>query len=234
MIQAFDFYFAGELFDAKHLIGNAYLASEILKNSDGKFRPVLPQDLEMRSLHPHDIRDEDILTLIGSDLALFHFDGSELDSGTVVEFMIAKFADIPSVILRSDFRAGGDQEEHPWNLMANFYPRTEVVLVDALRSYKFSEGASFKNTDKNLLTDPRKSIEQALKLNTMISHKVIHAFERVIHTPALLKDEPQDAIYQWLQSMCGFKRSKSDIKAIFEKVIARKRELNKVFEAASK
>ena len=232
MIQAFDFYFAGELFDAKHLIGNAYLASEILKNSDGKFRPVLPQDLEMRSLHPHDIRDEDILTLIGSDLALFHFDGSDLDSGTVVEFMLAKFADIPSVILRSDFRAGGDQADHPWNLMVNFYPRTEIVIVDALRSYKFSE-SSFKHSDKNLLTDPRKSLDLVSKLNTLISHKVIHAFERVIHTPALLKEEQQDSIYQWIQTMCGFKRSKADIRAIFEKVVARKKELNKVFNASS-
>ena len=232
MNETFDFYFAGELFDAKHLIGNAYLASEILKNSDGKFRPLLPQDLEVRSLHPHDIRDEDILALIGSDLALFHFDGSDLDSGTVVEFMIAKFADIPSVILRSDFRAGGDQADHPWNLMVNFYPRTEIVLVDALRSYKFNE-SSLKNGDAKLLTDPRKSLDQVTKLNTMISHKVIHAFERVIHTPPLLNEESQDTIYQWLQTMCGFKRSKADIRTIFEKVVARKKELNKVFTAAS-
>jgi nucleoside 2-deoxyribosyltransferase len=233
MIRTFDFYFAGELFDAKHLIGNAYLASEILKNSEGKFRPLLPQDLEMRSMHPHDIRDEDILALIESDLALFHFDGSDLDSGTVIEFMIAKFADIPAVILRSDFRSGGDQAEQPWNLMASYYPRTEVVIVDALRSYKFSE-SSFKNADKSLLTDPRKSIDLVTKLNTMISHKVINAFERVIQTPALLKGEQQESVYNWLQSMCAYKRSKADIQAIFERVIARKKELNQSSEAPPK
>lgn len=233
MIRTFDFYFAGELFDAKHLIGNAYLASEILKNSNGKFRPLLPQDFEMRSLHPHDIRDEDILTLIESDLALFHFDGSDLDSGTIVEFMIAKFADIPSVILRSDFRTGGDQAEHPWNLMVSFYPRTEIVLVDALRSYKFSE-SSFKNENKKLLTDPRKSIDQVTKLYAMISHKVIHAFERVMKTPALLKSEQQESVYNWMQSMFGYKRSKADIQAIFERVIARKKKLHDSSEKPSK
>jgi nucleoside 2-deoxyribosyltransferase len=224
-MRSFDFYFAGELFDAKHLIGNAYLAAEILKQSDGRYRPVLPQDLEQRSLHPQDIRDEDILALLESDLALFHFDGSELDSGTVAEFMIAKFADIPSVILRSDFRASGDQAEHPWNLMVSFYPRSEVVLVDALRSYKFGN-AGIRSGSRDLITDPRKSVEQVTKLNTMIAHKVIHAFERVIQVPPLLRDEQQEVVYHWLQSMCGFKRSKSDIQALFARILARKKKLS--------
>jgi hypothetical protein len=35
---------------------------------------------------------------------LFLYNGTELDSGTVVEFMFSKFADIPSVIVRTDFR----------------------------------------------------------------------------------------------------------------------------------
>jgi len=224
-MQTFDFYFAGELFDAKHLMGNAYLAAEILKNSDGKFRPILPQDLEQRSLHPHDIRDEDILTLIESDLALFHFDGSELDSGTVVEFMIAKFADIPSVIVRSDFRASGDQVDHPWNLMVSFYPRTEIVLVDALRSYKFIDHNP-KNGSPTLLTDPRKSVSQVMSLNTMISRKIITAFERVIQTPTLLKDQQQEQVYNWLQNFCSFRRSRSDINQLFERILKRKQQLN--------
>jgi nucleoside 2-deoxyribosyltransferase len=220
-MQTFDFYFAGELFDAKHLMGNAYLAAEILKNSEGRFRPVLPQDLEQRSLHPHDIRDEDLLALLESDLALFHFDGSELDSGTVVEFMIAKFADIPSVIVRSDFRASGDQVDHPWNLMVSFYPRTEVVIVDALRSYKFSEGSK-RSGSRSLITDPQKSIDQVMSLNTMISRKIITAFERVIQTEPLLRDEQQDAVFMWLQNMCAFRRPRTDIRTIFERILQRR------------
>jgi nucleoside 2-deoxyribosyltransferase len=220
-MQTFDFYFAGELFDAKHLMGNAYLAAEILKNSEGRFRPILPQDLEQRSLHPHDIRDEDLLALLESDMALFHFDGSELDSGTVVEFMIAKFADIPSVIVRSDFRASGDQVDHPWNLMVSFYPRTELVIVDALRSYKFSE-SSKRSGSRALLTDPQKSIDQVMSLNTMISRKIITAFERVIQTEPLLQSEQQDAVFMWLQNMCAFRRPKSDIRTIFERILKRR------------
>ena len=86
------------------------------------------------------IRDEDITNLIQCDLAVFNYDGSELDSGTVVEFMFAKFADIPSLILRTDFRGGGDcagiEEKLPWNLMSSFYPRTKVLLADSSMLYK--------------------------------------------------------------------------------------------------
>jgi nucleoside 2-deoxyribosyltransferase len=102
-------YFAGELFSAKHLVGNAYLAEAIPAASHGRYLCRLPQDFELRGHHPQLIRDKDIRSLLECDLALFNFDGPELDSGTVVEFMFAKFADIPCVILRSDFRAAGDQ-----------------------------------------------------------------------------------------------------------------------------
>ena len=54
-----------------------------------------------QSLHPHSIRDSDLRELLSCDLALFTYDGAELDAGTVVEYMIAKVADIPSVIVRT-------------------------------------------------------------------------------------------------------------------------------------
>ena len=167
-MQTHDFYFAGELFDAKHLLGNAWLASEILKNSDGRFIPVMPQEFESQAQHPHEIRDQDIL-------------GSDIDSGTMSEFMIAKFADIPSVILRSDFRAKGDQVDYPWNLMASFYPRTEIVMLDAIRTYKFT-GPKKTTTAPHILTDPALALDRASKLTSLISHKVIHAFERLLKT----------------------------------------------------
>ena len=222
MPNTFDFYLAGELFDAKHLTGNAHLAAEILDQSDGRFRPVIPQDLEQRSLHPHDIRDDDILALAECDLALFHFDGLELDSGTVVEFMIAKFMDIPAVILRSDFRSSGDQVDHPWNLMASFYPRAEVVLVDALRSYKFSDKPARKGS-RDLITDPRRSIDHAVQLTHMIARKVITAFDRVIRIPPLLRDSQEQAVYEWMKTMCGFKRSRSEIEAVLARDCERRR-----------
>src|SRR5580700_2422004 len=133
-------YFAGELFSSKHLVGNAALADAIANVSNLNFNCVLPQMLEDREMSAHDIRDKDIVTLIGCDLALFNFDGPELDSGTVCEFMFAKFADIPSLLLRTDFRRGGDQGADPWNLMVSFYPRTKTLCLDSLEIYKLNLG----------------------------------------------------------------------------------------------
>src|SRR3954462_3124427 len=133
--RSYTVYFASELFSLKHLIGNAYLGEAIYEKSHGRYLCQLPQDFEPRGKTAQAGRDKDIRALGGCDLALFNFDGAELDSGTVVEFMFAKFADIPSVILRSDLRAAGDSSD-PWNLMASFYPRTVSVVVPSLLSYK--------------------------------------------------------------------------------------------------
>ena len=128
MAGPYTIYFAGQLFDHKHLAGNALLASCIDSDSQGRYRCILPQNLEQRGIGPMGIRDQDLRTVMECDLALFNFDGSELPPGAVVEYMYAKMLDIPAVILRTDFRGGGDQdaEGDPWNLMASFYPRTRT------------------------------------------------------------------------------------------------------------
>ena len=138
MSQAFKVYFAGELFNHKDLIGNALLASYIERMSSGLYTCVLPQDIESASERAVDIRNEDLKQLIECDLAIFNFDGTELDSGTVAEFMFAKFLDMPSVILRSDFRFSGDQgkDGDAWNLMCSFYPRTKIASFNAMTFYK--------------------------------------------------------------------------------------------------
>ena len=105
MSQTLTIYFAGELFDHKDLIGNAVLAAHIAKASEGRYKCILPQDLEQSTERAVDIRNQDIRQIVECDLAVFNFDGSDLDSDTVDEFMVAKFLDIPSIILRSDFRS---------------------------------------------------------------------------------------------------------------------------------
>ena len=129
-------YFAGDLFDHKDLVGNVLLGSYIDKESNGRYKCVLPQDQETASNRAEDIRNEDLKQVLECDVALFNFDGTELDSGTVVEYMYAKFLDKPAVILRTDFRASGDQEGgDPWNLMCSFYPRTKVVKLNGMNEY---------------------------------------------------------------------------------------------------
>ena len=91
-------------------------------------------------------------TLAACDLALFNFSGSELDAGTVGEFLFAKFADIPAVLLRSDPRSGGAGNGGPANLMCSFYPRTEQVLLDCLSLYrKFAKQRRLRLVDTHLL-----------------------------------------------------------------------------------
>ena len=133
--RSLNVFFAGELFNLKHLIGNAYLAEAIYEKSHGRYLCVLPQDFDPRGTTPRTIRDHHIRSLVGCDLALFSFDGPDLDSGTLAEFMIAKFADIPSVILRSDRRGAGARTLQ-WNPMANYYPRTAILTIDGLGAYK--------------------------------------------------------------------------------------------------
>lgn len=86
--------------------------------------------------------------LFESKVAIFAFDGVELDSGTVVEFMQAKALDIPSVVYRTDFRGGSgeqstdmrenkeEEEDNKWNLMVSNYPRTKVIYMNAMAHYQ--------------------------------------------------------------------------------------------------
>lgn len=138
MDTQFTVYFGGSLFNHKDLTGNALLAEYIEKCSDNKYRCCLPQNVEQHTTTAREIRNQDIAKIIECDLGLFSFDGTELDAGTVVEFMLAKFLDIPAVILRSDFRTCGEKEVggEDWNFMCSFYPRTRVVKFNAIISYQ--------------------------------------------------------------------------------------------------
>jgi nucleoside 2-deoxyribosyltransferase len=190
-------YFAGELFNAKHLAGNAGLAAAIQRHSDGRFACVLPQTLENREEGAHFIRDEDLEHLVSSDIALFNFDGSEIDSGTVVEFLVAKFADIPALLLRTDFRRGGDQGQEPWNLMLSFYPRTKTCCLDSMALYKtaLSEGL-----------DP---VGAADRMLDQIATQVIPELDALAQSKPILPTELTDPVHDWLVQFPGFRSPES-------------------------
>src|SRR5690242_18937369 len=105
----YNIYYAGGLFSHKDLIGNLFLAEKINKASLGKYSCTLPQNIESDTNRAEQIRNNDLNALLRGDVALFNFDGTELDAGTVVEFMVAKMVDMPCVLLRTDFRSSGDQ-----------------------------------------------------------------------------------------------------------------------------
>jgi hypothetical protein len=199
-------YIAGELFSSKHLLGNSVLAERIFEFSKGRYLPVLPQNIELRGQSPHSIRDQDIRTLLTCGAALFNYDGPELDSGTVIEFMFAKFADIPSVLLRTDFRSSGDQGPggEPWNLMTSFYPRTRTVLVPAMGAYK--DGPRFGEGDDAIAATLREgaSTARAMEVITRAANEVIAALDGVIAEARVLTPDLEAPVRRWLELMPGF------------------------------
>ncbi len=195
-------YIAGELFSAKHLLGNAVLAEEIFHASSGRYHPVLPQNIEFREQSPKSIRDQDIRSLLGCDAAVFHFDGPELDSGTVVEFLFAKFADLPSVLVRTDFRLSGDQgpSGDPWNLMASFYPRTLSVIAPAMAAYKSGDPPGIDVEGLRA----RKSSARAMEIVRNTARRIIEALDNVIALPAHLPADLEPCVRRWLEIMPGY------------------------------
>lgn len=191
-------YFAGALFDHKELIGNAILASYINKLSKEKYRCILPQDLEQSTNRAVDIRNQDLNCVLACDLAIFNFDGTELDSGTVVEFLYAKTLDIPALIIRSDFRGSGDQnrEGDQWNLMASFYPRTRKLEFNAMEWYQKEIKAS--SEDHNIF-------DTADRLYKKIANSVITELDIVIKDPPLLSTDQEQAfnLYRWASVFPG-------------------------------
>lgn len=214
----FTYYHAGPLFSLADLHTNTLLAGAINTISSSKFIPVVPQDLEQRDTSPHSIRDQDIRSLLACDLALFTYDGAELDSGTVVEYMIAKFADIPTVILRTDFRKAGDQGEgagDPWNLMSSFWPRTKRVVVDAMIGYKMGlaraleqrnvRDAEAENATTFAMGGGPAAMRAGEELLRATAENVVGAMEEVLGTPGTIPREGREHVYRWLALMPGFK-----------------------------
>ncbi|MDP0498174.1 MAG: nucleoside 2-deoxyribosyltransferase [Verrucomicrobiota bacterium JB024] len=223
-VPSLNIYFAGELFTHKDLAGNALLAEAISDLSDRRYCSVLPQNLARPDSTPQQLRDHNLLNLLECDLALFGFDGAELDSGTVVEYMMAKFADIPSVIVRSDFRTGvGDAKDFPWNLMACFYPRTEVEVIDAMSIYQniFKE---FPLTEASDMLIERRSSDVAKTLVRVIAQAVVDAFDRVLETPSQMTPDQAEAVYGWLCNMPGFEGDAAHIRQILDNALRRKRQ----------
>ena len=200
MKDAFTIYFAGSLFNHKDLTGNALLAQYIESGSENRYRCYLPQDIEQHHTSAREIRNELITKLIECDLGLFSFDGTELDAGVVVEFMLAKFLDIPAVILRSDFRTCGEKEigGDDWNFMCSFYPRTQVVQLNAILSYQ------------QALADSKTKSEAIGKYHTRIAHRVIESLESVRKEAPLLKGDlsKMEQLYQWSLRITGIETDK--------------------------
>ncbi|MDC0230196.1 nucleoside 2-deoxyribosyltransferase [Deltaproteobacteria bacterium] len=180
-------YFAGDLFNHKDLTGNLLLAEAIEIESSGRYVCVLPQHLEQSTNRSIDIRNNDLSKIVSADLILVNFDGTELDSGTVIEFLFAKALDVPAVILRSDFRSAGDQERgDPWNLMCSGYPRTGKLTLNAMAWYQEAWG---KGGGAAAVLE---------RFYSKLSKDIITEFDNVYNEPSLIDSEQMlRNVYEW-------------------------------------
>ena len=181
-------YFAGDLFDSKDLGGNLLLANAIENVSDGRYQVMLPQNGECEVVErtSQTIRDADFELLFGCDVLVANFDGPDLDSGTVVEFCFAKMVDMPTVLLRSDFRDSGDNtlpDGEPWNLMCSHYPRTEVRHINGMVRY---------HECRNSTSSSRELID---KYYDSIARDVVQALDKVIMLPSWLQKTELSALF---------------------------------------
>lgn len=219
-------YFGGELFNLKHLIGNAYLAEAIFEKSHGRYLCELPQDFESRGVTPRSIRDQNLRALFACDLALFSFDGAELDSGTVVEFIFAKFADIPTVILRTDYRSRHSSRADPWNLMASFYPRTVSVIVDSLTAYQTVMKRRHRKLDEIIRLAGQHSSADAQRMCDEMASACVRALDRVRELEPVMPKHLREEVYNWLSLMPGLGGDEKKLRKQFERFLERKVQRN--------
>jgi nucleoside 2-deoxyribosyltransferase len=197
-------YSAGGLFTQDELATNIMIKEAVWRLSDGKFQLFLPQSKELQELDKHDnvqayIRNVDFLEIVKADIILVRFDGSELESGTVVEFVMAKSLGKPTVILRCDFRrlhSTGFTE--PYNLMVKNWPRCVDVHLDsyALWADIFAEACQdqsqadpFQAMMKAELSTIQKSVDE-------IAKQVIAGLQAVLEMESPYPPDYREAAYR--------------------------------------
>lgn len=222
--SSYTVYLGGELFSLKHLIGNAWLAEAIYEKSHGRFRCVLPQDFfELRGRSGCAIRDFNLRALVACDLALLNFDGSDLDSGTVVEFMFAKFADIPAVLLRTDMRNAGGYRGEPWNLMAGYFPRTTSVIVPSLFDYRTAlQRRQRRRLEHALHLAGQHSSAAAQLVWEHVAAQCVRAFDRVLGMAPVMPKHLREEAYQWLALAPALRGKEKELRREFERHLERK------------
>jgi nucleoside 2-deoxyribosyltransferase len=203
-------YAAGGLFTEHELATNVLIKEAIWRLSNGQFQLVLPQSREMRELNRPDVearlRNVDLLEVVEADIVMARFDGLELDSGTVVEFTVAKSLGKPTVILRCDFRRlYGKGLSEPYNLMLKSWPRTVEVHID---SYLVNAGllaeeleglgdsGTFQAMMKAELNVVQKGVDE-------IADKVIDGLEAVIKMKSPYPPEYREIVYKALRYSPG-------------------------------
>lgn len=212
-------YAAGGIFTQHDLATNVFIKDSVWRQSNGKFELVLPQSKELRELDRPDIaayiRNVDLIQVVKSDLFLARFDGLELDAGTIIEFMLAKFLGKPTVILRCDSRRlGGKSLDEPYNLMVKNWPRTTEVHYDSLIKFTggFAEEWKMLGKVSTFQTTIKAELETVMKGIDEIAQIIIDGLETVLKMKSPYPIEYQEFVYKAIRHSpgCGFEQLLSE------------------------
>lgn len=193
-------YLAGGIFTQFDITTNVEIKEAIWHQSQGKYLMTLPQSKELRDLASPNIaayiRNADLAQVLRNDMIIARLDGLELDAGTLIEFMFAKFLGKPAVILRCDSRRlGSTNLDDPYNLMVKNWPRTIEVHFDSLMNYIREITQVREELDQD--TSPQLTINKELDIAksgiAQIAQSIIEGLES-----AQKLDSPYPEIYQEL------------------------------------
>lgn len=199
-------YAAGGMFTQHELATNILIKEAVWRLSNGKFQLILPQSAELKEINAAYLRNVALLEVVKADIIIARFDGLELDSGTVVEFAMAKSLGKPVVILRCDYRHSlegielppGKGLDEPYNLMVKSWPRTVEVHIESLLNYigllaqerqALGESVTFQATMKAELNTVQKGVDE-------IAQKIIAGLEAVIKMKSPYPPEYQEFVYK--------------------------------------
>jgi nucleoside 2-deoxyribosyltransferase len=196
-------YSAGGLFTQDELATNVLIKEAVWRLSNGKFQLFLPQSRELQELDRPDleayIRNTDLLEVVKADIILVRFDGLELDSGTVVEFAMAKSLGKPTVILRSDFRRVSFLALcEPYNLMVKNWPRTLEVHLNSFEIWAdlFTEERQGLGDSEPLQGLMKAELGTLQKSVDKVAKQVIAGLEAVIEMKSPYPPEYQEIVYR--------------------------------------
>lgn len=201
--ETYTIYAAGGIFTQHELATNVFIKDSVWRQSGGRFELVLPQSKELRELDRPDlaayIRNLDLVQVVRADIFLARFDGLELDAGTLIEFMLAKFLGKPTVILRCDSRRlGGKNLDDPYNLMVRSWPRTIEVHYDSLIKFigGFAENWKTLGNIDTFQTTIKAEYETVMQGIDEIAKNLIQGFETVLEMKSPYPNEYQEFVYK--------------------------------------
>jgi len=207
---AYTIYSASGLFTQDELGTNVLLKEAVWRLSNGKYQIFLPQSREIQELDLPNIeayiRNTDLLEVVKADILLARFDGLELDSGTVVEYMLAKYLRKPTVILRNDFRSVSFLPlVEPYNLMVKNWPRTVDIHLNSYRIWAelFAEEHQVPGDSEPWQGLMKAELGTLQKSMDEVARQVITAMEAVIKLKSPYPPEYQEVVYQALRFSPG-------------------------------